>query len=200
MKRLFVTPLLLLLCIINGNSQSFNGDWSGQLSVMENKLSVIFHINTQTSEVTMDSPDQGAFGIHSEIDFIDNDSISLKIPVINAIYTGKKVDNVIKGHYTQNNMRFPLDLKKTKTELKRPQTPKGPFPYKQEEISFTGSEPDVTLSATLTYPVQYKESQKVPIVIFVSGSGLQDRDETIFEHKPFAVISDYFARDRKSVV
>ena len=53
------------------------------------------------------------------------------------------------------------------------------------------------MCGTLTYPVGYKRgiSQKVPVVLMVTGSGLQNRDEELFEHKPFAVLADYLARN-----
>ncbi|MBR1926892.1 MAG: alpha/beta hydrolase, partial [Bacteroidales bacterium] len=74
----------------------------------------------------------------------------------------------------------------------RPQTPVEPFPYKVEEVSFTNG--DAVLSGTLVYPEGWNARKKVPVAILVSGSGLQNRDEELFGHKPFLVISDYLAR------
>ena len=87
--------------------------------------------------------------------------------------------------------------------MKRPQTPQTPYPYETEEVTFTNEKDGATLAGTLTYPVGYdKESGKpvggnmksLTVVLFVSGSGQQNRDEELFNHKPFLVIADYLAR------
>jgi pimeloyl-ACP methyl ester carboxylesterase len=74
---------------------------------------------------------------------------------------------------------------------KRPQTPLPPFPYRSQEVSFPSKAAGVTLSGSLTIP---EGSGPYPAMILVTGSGPQDRDETLFGHKPFAVIADYLAR------
>lgn len=66
----------------------------------------------------------------------------------------------------------------------------GPFPYATEEVSFTNG--DAVLKGTLTLPDNC--DRKTPVLIMVTGSGLQNRDEEMFSHKPFAVIADAFAR------
>lgn len=92
-------------------------------------------------------------------------------------------------------MSFPLDLKPGEVQKpSRPQEPQGPFDYATEEVTFTNDKANVTLSGTLTYPVGYSGKKKTPVVIMVTGSGAQNRDEEVFEHKPFLVIADYFAR------
>lgn len=79
----------------------------------------------------------------------------------------------------------------------RPQTPVEPFPYKVEEIVFKNAAEGAVLAGTLTYPVGYgeKKRSKVPVVVMVTGSGIQNRDEEVFGHKPFAVIADWLARN-----
>lgn len=84
----------------------------------------------------------------------------------------------------------------TQTELKksnRPQTPLPPFPYKTEEVVIKNEKGGSALAGTLTIPKNTDNS--TPIVIMVSGSGQQNRDEEVFDHKPFAVIADYLARN-----
>lgn len=74
----------------------------------------------------------------------------------------------------------------------RPQTPKEPFPYKAEEVAFDNPDfPDVHLAGTLTLP---EGPGPVPAAILLTGSGGQDRDETLMNHKPFAVIADHLTR------
>ena len=80
-----------------------------------------------------------------------------------------------------------------KSVTNRPQTPRPPFPYKTEEVVVSNDKGGSTLAGTLTIPKNTDNS--TPIVIMVSGSGQQNRDEEVFEHKPFAVIADYLARN-----
>jgi pimeloyl-ACP methyl ester carboxylesterase len=80
--------------------------------------------------------------------------------------------------------------------VKRPQTPQQPYPYTTEEVTFRNEKDGATLAGTLTWPIGYdpKSHKKPTVVLLVTGSGQQNRDEEIFEHKPFLVIADYLAR------
>ncbi|MEP1080305.1 alpha/beta hydrolase [Leptolyngbya sp. PL-A3] len=83
-------------------------------------------------------------------------------------------------------------LNDTHTAKTRPQNPKPPFPYQSIEVSYKNSKAQsVRLSGTLVIPAG---QPPFPTVLFITGSGLQDRDETVFNHRPFAVIADYLAR------
>ena len=73
----------------------------------------------------------------------------------------------------------------------RPQTPKPPFPYKVESVTYRNRAADITLAGTVTEP---NGAGPFPAVILISGSGAQDRDETIFQHKPFFVLADALTR------
>ncbi|MBC8309617.1 MAG: alpha/beta hydrolase [Phycisphaerales bacterium] len=75
-------------------------------------------------------------------------------------------------------------------ELVRPQHPEEPYPYSSNEI--TASHPDGhVLQGTLTIP---EGTGPFPCAVFISGSGQQDRDESIMGHKPFLVVADYLTR------
>jgi pimeloyl-ACP methyl ester carboxylesterase len=74
----------------------------------------------------------------------------------------------------------------------RPQTPKPPFPYKAEDVAFSNPAlPEVHLAGTLTLP---EGPGPFPAAVLITGSGAQDRDETMLDHKPFAVIADHLTR------
>ena len=105
-------------------------------------------------------------------------------------------DGKLDGTFTQNGMSLPLVLTKGVSEVNRPQTPQPPFPYQTEEVTFRNEKDGATLAGTLTWPVGYDpKSKKKPLVaLFVTGSGQENRDEEVFEHKPFLVIADYLAR------
>ena len=98
------------------------------------------------------------------------------------------VMNIIFGNYIQNGFSFPLTLK---PKVNRPQTPAGPFPYKTEEVKFQNGE--FTFNGTLALPNDC--TADTPVVLLVTGSFQQNRDEEIFEHRPFAVIADALARN-----
>ena len=120
------------------------------------------------------------------------------IPSINAKYAGKTFGtDSVNGTFTQMGCSLPLSLKKTVSvkSAVRPQTPVPPFPYKSVDVTFPGKDKGVTLAGTLSYLEGYSVGASKPnVVVMVTGSGGQNRDEEILEHKPFAVIADYLAR------
>jgi pimeloyl-ACP methyl ester carboxylesterase len=81
--------------------------------------------------------------------------------------------------------------------VRRPQTPKAPFPYKVVDVSYPNKPGGVTLAGTLTEP---EGAGRFPALVLISGSGAQDRDETIFEHKPFLVLADTLTRRGMAVL
>ncbi len=117
--------------------------------------------------------------------------ITITIPAIGASFKGVNSGNKLIGKFTQSGMTFPLTLIPGEKIANRPQTPQPPYPYAQEQVSFANG--DALLKGTLTLPEGY--SKDTPVVIMVTGSGLQNRDEEMFEHKPFAVIADALARN-----
>lgn len=104
--------------------------------------------------------------------------------------TGHWTGKLITGTFTQHGMSFPMPLNPGVPALKRPQTPVGPFVYANADVTFSNG--GAVLKGTLTTPKNC--SRETPVLIMVTGSGLQNRDEEIFEHKPFAVIADAFAK------
>ncbi|MBI9071538.1 MAG: alpha/beta fold hydrolase [Melioribacteraceae bacterium] len=198
--------LMVLLCVfLSGvmlNAQEIVGSWVGTLDVGA-PLRIVFNISVDENrhvKATMDSPDQGAFGINVDEVIIDSGLIELKLNSLKGFYKGDiKNADLIEGSWTQSGQNFPLNLKKTneKIEIKRPQTPKEPFPNNSVEVEFKNEEADIILAGTFTFP---KEKDDFPAVIMVTGSGAQDRDETIFNHKPFAVIADHLTKNGIAVL
>ena len=142
----------------------------------------------------MDSPDQGAKGIAATVNYLSADSVAVSVPAIGASYNGKLQDGVIKGQFAQMGMKFTLNLKPGDFIRERKQTPKAPLPYPTEEITFKNPTDNAVLSGTLSYPLTFGIQKKVPVVLFVTGSGQQNRDEELMGHKPFAVIADFLAK------
>lgn len=181
-----LTSVVFAMMAFAANAQE--GTWNGELNVMGNKVPLVF--NFSTNGCTIDSPSQGVNGIQAEKTVKDDGTIKVKVGMIGATFEGKMTDGEIKGTYVQNGFQLPLTLKPGKLVVKRPQTPVPPFPYKEESVSFTNAQ--YTFNGTLTLPENY--SKNTPVVLMVTGSGQQDRDEELFSHKPFAVIADALAR------
>lgn len=182
MKK-FITALLFATSFLGANAQE--GTWSGELDIQGMKRPLVFNFNAD--DCTIDSPSQGIKGIKAEKGYTADGKLKVSIPAINATYEGVYLVNTISGSYTQNGFSFPLTLKR----VTRPQTPKGPFPYDTEEVTFQNGE--FTFHGTLSMPKDC--TAETPVVLLVTGSFQQDRDENVFEHKPFAVIADALARN-----
>src|SRR5574344_107217 len=207
MKKTALTFIFALLCAvapINGEATNtglgIEGYWQGKISISGKILTIGFDIHGVPEggySGTMEVPEQSASGIPVEITS-DGVSVKINIPSIKASYEGTFLMKIINGTFRQSGMEFPLTLASTlKVAPKRPQTPAGPFPYKSEDVTFKNSVQGNTLSGTLTVP---EGKGPFKAVVLVTGSGAQDRDETISDHKPFLVIADYLTRNGIAVL
>lgn len=208
MKNFYLTTSIILLSfqvIILSQEKNLSGNWLGILKVPGgNELTVVFKISETDKQkylALLDSPDQGAKDIPCGEVIIIDDSLIIEVPVVNGIFEGK-IDwenNFITGLWKQSGSSLNLLLKRTEDYigLNRPQEPKPPFPYKVEDVLIENEEDGVYLSGTLTIP---EGAEKFPAVILISGSGPQNRDEEIFGHKPFLVISDFLSRNGFAVL
>ena len=195
MKKIILS--ICLLCSWTGAfaQKPIEGDWMGKLNLGPQSLTIVLHVTCDAqgkAECTLDSPDQGAKGIAVETDYCSSDSISVSLASLALSYQGKLKGDEIVGTFTQGQS-FPLVLKRGEEKLNRPQNPVAPYPYKTEEVAFKNVADGATLVGTLSYPIGYKKGQ-TPVVLMVTGSGQENRDEEIFDHKPFLVIADYLAR------
>ena len=192
--------IILSICLFFSWAGAFaqkpiEGDWMGKLNLGPQSLTIVLHVNCDAqgkAECTLDSPDQGAKGIAVETDYCSSDSISVSLASLSLSFQGKLKGDEIVGTFTQGQS-FPLVLKRGEEKLNRPQNPVAPYPYKTEEVTFKNVADGATLVGTLSYPIGYKKGQ-TPVVLMVTGSGQENRDEEIFDHKPFLVIADYLAR------
>jgi len=194
MKYYIFLIVLLQSCL--GYGQKFVGTWQGELKVRGVALPLVFHLeNTSGWKGTMESPAQGNAKLPVSAIHIEQDSISIAIASIGLIYNGKLLTNeLIEGVVSQNGMTFPMRLSKAENTLakrRRPQLPEPPYSYDTLDVTFSSEYDNVMLAGTITTP---REGEKLPAVVLVSGSGPQDRDETIMGHKPFKVIADYLTK------
>lgn len=186
LKRYILIVVLFLFETFLSYAQT--GLWSGKIDVQGTKLTLVFHFNEENP--VMDSPDQGVKGIPIQITRGDIGTVTIKIPSIGAKYEGLWILKQIVGSFTQFGESLPLTLTPGTEKPNRPQTPVGPFPYAMEDVSFVNG--NAVLKGTLVLPDSC--TRKTPVFIMITGSGLQNRDEEIYEHKPFAVIADALAR------
>ncbi len=194
MKKIIVFTILLL-AITPAFAQNIAGSWSGTLNVGVAKLRLVFNIEEKGGKyaATMDSPDQGAKGIPVSSVAFENQTLKIKADNLGMSYEGVLANDSIKGTFIQMGQRFPLTLTKSSAviEIRRPQNPVPPYPYRSEEVKFDNKNAGITLAGTLSLP---EEGKSFPVAILVSGSGPQNRDEEVFNHKPFLVIADYLTR------
>lgn len=175
------------------------GTYQGKLVISPTAtLTIIFHVvgSANKPTATMDVPEQGAKGLAVSETIVKGNTVTFRLPGIGATYIGTRSADgkKVTGSFTQGGHSLPLTLTRTTATVVvvRPQTPKPPFPYRTEDVSYTNPKAEgVTIAGTLSVP---PGAGPFPVVLFITGSGPQDRDETIMEHKPFAVISDYLAR------
>jgi hypothetical protein len=182
------------------------GHWQGSLRPGAGpiELRLVLHVVSGEGgalKATVDSPDQSANGIPVSSVALTNGAVQLELADIKASYAGQlSADgSEIVGTWKQATLEAPLVLKRLAAapQLARPQEPKPPFPYEQREVKFAGGAPGVTLAGTLTKP---KGDGPFPGVILLSGSGAQDRDETLMGHKPLLVLADYLTRNGIAVL
>lgn len=177
------------------------GDYVGALDVGGIKLRVGFSVRARPDgsfEADLDSYDQGTMNIPVDSVRVAGDSVGFWFRRIGGSYRGmfEGDGRAIAGTWLQGPASFPLRLTYADSAAvavfapRRSQVPKPPFPYRVEELAVE-SAPGVRLSGTLTLP---QGAGPFPAVVLVSGSGAQDRDETLAGHKPFLVLSDYLTR------
>ena len=202
-KHVAISLLLSLICILGRaqvqSTSDLLGSWSGKLKVGTMSLTLVLHLVQEDGyvKVTLDSPDQGAKGIGCYKEFLSDDSIAVKVETLGVNYRARLTNGKLEGTFSQNGLSLPLILTRGVQEQKRPQMPKEPYPYHTEEVTFTNVDDGATLAGTLTYPVGYdtNSKRKPTVVVLISGSGQQNRDEELMGHKPFLVIADYLARN-----
>lgn len=192
--RPFFIFFLFLSAVLSADA--IVGKWKGNLNVQGASLPLVLNLDNSGDSIssTLDSPLQNVYGLPVEINYLSSDSLVWSCARIGASFQGQITGQKISGTFKQRGFEFPLTL--TPEEplfVRRPQTPQPPFPYKTIDTTFM-SEDGILLVGTLTLPKD-ESGDKFPIVVMVTGSGPQNRDEELFEHRPFAVIADYLARE-----
>ncbi len=187
--------------------QGLDGDWDGALEVTGVRLRLAWHIATTAEDgtyATIDSIDQGANGIPVSAISRDGGAVKFEIKLLGASFQGalSAGGQTMTGQWSQGGQTFPLSLTRRATgvaqpTLNRPQTPKPPFPYDAQEVSFDDASAKARLAGTLTLP---PGKGPFPVVVLIAGSGPNTRDEPILGHRIFLVLADHLTRNGIAVL
>lgn len=207
MKRTaLVAGLFLTVAFTLTGQRTFSdieGSWSGKIKTPAGELQMVLHFTmteADTIKGVADAPDQGVKDIPCGRVTLEEDTLFVDIPMTKGSFRGGfSCDTVITGIWSQLGGRYDLTLRKGAKPVvhNRPQEPKPPFPYREEEVTFMNTVENFSLAGTLTLP---EGEGPFPAVVLISGSGQQDRNETVFLHKPFLVLADHLTRNGIAVL
>jgi hypothetical protein len=198
MKTVIVFVIAFTITIVSVFSQDISGDWSGKTKRGDKLITFVFNVKQENStySTTMNVPTFRISGIKPSATTFTNGKLIIDGSNVGMAYVGifNNEAQQFEGTYKEGGVELVLNLKKgdVKTEdSKRYQEPRKPYPYYEEDVVFKNIEAKIALAGTLTLP---NENDKFPVVILISGSGPQDRDESFMGHKPFLVLSDYLTK------
>ncbi|HKQ59879.1 MAG TPA: alpha/beta hydrolase [Candidatus Polarisedimenticolaceae bacterium] len=178
--------------------------WLGTLDAGGAKLRISLRLKRAadgTLSATVDSIDQGAVGLAVDHVAVQDGELRFAMDKLSAQFEGtlNEAGTIATGTWKQGGASLPLALEAVDKlpELRRPQEPSGPLPYLAEEVRYESKAAGVTLAGTLTLP---KAGAPFPAVLLITGSGAEDRDETVFGHRPFLVLADHLTRQGIAVL
>ncbi|UZO80604.1 alpha/beta hydrolase [Aquimarina sp. ERC-38] len=196
--QLFLHFIFTLVITHTISSQSMIGVWKGNLKTPAGELPLILKVTEEGNETktVLISPKQSPAEIPTLLKQHKSDSVTITVRSLNIIYKGRLQNDRMEGVFKQSEYTTPLTFIKTNAQIAKPsprkQDPKPPYPYISEQITFTNKNAgNIELSGTLTLP---KEVKNPPVVILISGSGPQDRNEEILNHRPFLILADHLTR------
>lgn len=203
LQKASATKFWMIFCLaifsfgLNGVAQ-VAATWSGVLDVGGIKLRLVFHIDKEGDTYTtkMDSPDQQAFGIPISNTEVKGDSLFISEPKMQLVYKALIEKDTLQGVLIQGGNTIPSKLYRgsvpaTQASAPKKQTPKAPFSYTSDTLTFYNSKDATTHVGILTKP---KTKGSYPLLVLISGSGAQDYNSTILGHQPFWVIADSLAK------
>ncbi len=201
--------LAALLLAVSALSTAASERWKGRVDLPSGPLefTVLIGVDAETGKpgAKIDIPAQGAIGL-SLVDVVDTgEKISFTIGPVGAVFSFAPAADgaTAEGKLEQSGMTFPASMEKLSEEERasaeagRPQDPKAPFPYSQWEVRYENPADGASFAGTLTVP---EGRGPFPAAILITGSGAQDRDESLLGHRPFAVIADHLSRNGIAVL
>lgn len=174
------------------------GLWQAALETHGLRLRLQLHVAHDTDGQlvgALDSLDQQVSGLPAIGMELKEAAFHFEIPAVAGVFDGtlNPGKNKLTGNWSQTGADEKIEFVRSDQplELRRPQTPSKPYPYREEEISFSNAAVGVTLTGTLTLP---KGTSPFPSALLIAGSGPNDRDETLASHRPFLVLADHLTR------
>jgi uncharacterized protein len=202
MKKLINLVLLIsffcLVTVFGQSSANIKGNWLGTIEISGIKLRLVLKVSKSadgTFTAKLDSIDQGQNDLPIDAISQKDNSVQFDAKKMGLTFEGtlNEKGDEISGIFKQGTNSFPIVFKRVAEipQITRPQDPQKPYPYNEEEVSYENKKDGVKLAGTLTLP---RTTEKHPAVILITGSGSQDRNETVVGHRPFLVLADYLTR------
>lgn len=203
--RVIISTFLhfVLIAAVAAQTHNIAGNWLATLEVGDSKLRILLKIQKAADKytATFDSLDQGATDLPIDSIVLDGNKLSFSAAKFGITYEGtlNEKGDEISGTFKQGPGATPLVFKRSGEIAKpnRPQEPKKPYPYDEEEVSYRNEKDNIKIAGTLTLP---RGGGKYPVVLLITGSGAQDRNETIAGHHPFLVLADHLTRNGIAVL
>jgi uncharacterized protein len=198
-----VVLLCFALIAVQVSTHNIEGNWLATLEIGDNKLRILLKIEKSANNYVakFDSLDQGATDLPIDSIVLDGTKLAFSAAKFGISYEGtlNEKGDEISGTFKQGPGATPLVFRRTAevAKLNRPQEPKKPYPYDEEQVSYRNEKDNIKLAGTLTVP---RGGGKYPVVLLITGSGSQDRDETIAGHRPFLVLADHLTRNGIAVL
>ncbi len=203
LKKFYLLGCFYVLAYsLNAQNPQWEGDWYGTMDVGMIKLPLVFHIKQENGAWAgnMDSPKEKKFGLKFKSVEINQNRITIEFKDIEAAYIGdwEEESQTISGQWKQGQL-INLNLSRQPVEEEKPNRPQEPtvFDYEQQEVQIYNPKAKIKLFGTLSYP---KNGKNLATVLLISGSGAQDRDANMLEHKPFLLIADLLTRNGFAVL
>lgn len=198
MRSIYIVIFILLHSCVS-SAQTFEGVWKGELAIQGQKLPLIFELSQESGQWkgVMQSPAQSTAKIPVTKVEVKGDSIAIDVSNIGLSYRGVKVGKLIRGSFQQGGLKADLPLYKVENaeaskKLVRSQIVVPPYNYDTTAVIIKNRFDNVQLGGTITSP---RQNGTFPAVLLLTGSGPQNRDEELFDHKPFRVLADYLTKN-----
>lgn len=203
MKKSVFVLFILLIAIPAFSQKTISGYWIGILKYSSQEFHITFNIlknDNDSLTAKLSVKEQGVVDLPMDKAWVKGNQLTIKSKVANLVYEGVFIPDSMKiyGTWKQGKSEIPVNLTHSDTiqVVKHPQEPVKPYPYNEEEVSFS-STGGAVLAGTFTYP---SSGENFPAVVMVTGSGPQNRNEELMGHKPFLVIADYLTRNGIAVL
>ncbi len=203
--RILALFVLLTCNVVAKAGDGFSGTWQSRLQFMQQDLRMVMVLSKDSSgkwQGKFQSPDQSKKWFEADEVSIKDDSIWIDVSEISISFAGALVrdSGIVRGKLAVQRLKFPMTFRFGEADdllYERPQKPLPPYPYSVEEVVIENKKEGFKLAGTLTKP---REGKKFPAVILITGSGPEDRNESVFGHKPFMLLADHLTRNGFAVL